>query len=566
MDLQATGVPKIINGDYVIGYTNGKRIKHMGWEDISSLSKWYQEDPNQRHLGMINLYENMGAKPLPMYKNFFKERAVIEVNGVNGSFTYDLPVTKKKSGVYTTEDTSTFSEAPGIDGTLFPLKLDQPYTKGDILTYDAFHGSQVIVSEDRHVTQEGDSWVHWVTLVDNNSAAWFPIDKLKAGIQYFKIGHSLGEYSTDFSSIQNPDTNGTIKCEFRLGNHRGVETMYTYYANSKDFSGATLNSKNYIDNWMREAENIEKDENGKPLDMFYVGRLREGQLDMRTVRIGAVLERLAVLELMRLEAYSLIFQKGALINNINGTKRLNEGIYHQIRRGRIVKYSKPGSISISHLRQVMAFLYRFRTDVPIDERRIRFKAGAMAYDNIMNLIQQQSLTQVANLAGFNGYERTLPSNPVTGSSLTTLQVNPVRFTSAIFPGVGWVEVEHDPSLDYQPLTDRNSRGFYGQEGMADSSYSAVIWDVLDNEYTDVRKTIGGDASLMEGGNSKANIYYVKPEGQGYYMGYSEGRWSPNKATDIASSMKHMAREFWCHSVSAGWVKDISRFVIIELKR
>ena len=565
MSLQANGVPKVINGDYVIGYTNGRKIKHMGWEDLSSLSKWYQEDPNERHLGLINLYENMGSKPLPMYKNFFKEKAMLEVNGVGGSFTYELPVTKKRSGVYSTEDTSDYSEAPGIDGTIFPLKLDQPFTKGDVLTYDAFHGAQVIVSEDRHVTQEGDSWVHWVTLVDNNSAAWFPIDKLKAGIQYFKIGHSLGEYSTDFSTIQSPDTTGTIKCEFVLGNHRGVETFSTYYANSKKFSGATLNSRQYMEQWMQEAEQIGVDENGKELDMFYVGRLREGKIDMRTVRIGAVLERLAVLELMRLEAYSLIFQKGALINDINGTKRLNEGIYHQIRRGRIIKYSKPGAISISHLRQAMAFLYRFRTNVPIDQRKIRFKAGSMAYDNIMALIQQEAIRQVGNLSQFNGYERVLPSSPVTGSSLTELKVNPVRFTEAMFPGVGWIEVEHDPSLDYQPLTDVHSKGFYGEGGLADSSYSAVIWDLMDSQGTDVSKTIGG-ASLVNGGNSKANIYYVKPEGDGFYMGYSEGRWSPNKATDIASSMKHMAREFWCHSVSAGWVKDISRFIIIELKR
>lgn len=566
MSLQVNGAPKIINGDYVIGYTNGKKIKHMGWEDLSSLNKWYHEDPNERHLGLINLYENMGAEPLPMYKNFFKERAVLEVNGPGGSFTYDLPVTKKRSGVYTTKDTSTYSEAPGIDGTLFPIHLDQPFTVGDILTYDAFHGAQVVVSEDKTVQQEGDTWVHWVTLVDQNSAAWFPIEKLKAGIEFFKIGHILGEYSTQYSSIQSPDTNGTIKCEFVLGNHRGVETYYTYYANEKKFSGATLNSRQYINQWMEDAEQIGVDEAGKPLDMFYIGRLRNGQLDMRTVRIGAVLERLAILELMRLEAYSLIFQKGALINDINGTKRLNEGIYHQIRRGRIIKYAKPGSISINHLRQAMAFIYRFKRKTPIDQRRMRFKAGAMAYDNIMALIQQESVKQMTNLAPFQGTERVLPSNPVTGSSLTELRVNPVRFVEALFPGVGWVEVEHDPSLDYQPLTDRGSRGFFGEEGYADSSYSAVIWDLMNVDYTDVNKVIGGNASLMSGGNAKANIYYVKPEGEGFYMGYSEGRWSPNKATDIASSLKHMAREFWCHSISAGWVKDISRFVIIELKR
>lgn len=564
MSLNTQGVPYTINGDLVIGYTNGRKIKDLGWSDMSTLSSWYKEDPNEKHLGLINIYDTMGERPLPMYKNFFQERAVLEVNGVNGSFTYDLAVTKSRRGVYTTESTSDYSPAPGIDGMLFPIKLDQPFRNGDILTYDAMYGAQVIVSEDRHVTKEGDSWVHWVTLVDNDAAAWFPTEKLMAGIEYFKIGHSLGEYSTQFSGITNPDTPDTIKCEFVLGNHRGVETMYTMYADKKSFSGAQASSREFIGQWMNEQEKIGVDEKGKPLDMFYVGRVQNGNLNLKTVRIGAVLEKLAIAELMRLEAYQLLFQRGATITDINGTKRLNEGIWHQLRRGRIIKYAKPGTINISHLKKAMAFLYRFKSTVPIQERRVKFKAGRMAYENIMALIQQEAVRQLAGMAQFNGTDRVLPSSPVTGS-LGSLEVQPIQFSRAMFPGVGWVEVEHDPSLDYQPLVDRASKGFYGEEGLPDSSYSAVIWDATDNSYTDVSKVVGG-ASLLERGNSRANIYYVKPEGEGFYTGYSEGRWSPNKATDIASSMKHMAREFWTHSVSASWVRDISRFILIELAR
>ena len=564
MALQTQGLPYSINGDLVIGYTNGRKLKDMGWQDLSTLSSWYQEDPNKNHLGLITLYDQMGQRPLPMYKNFFKEKAVLEVNGVNGSFTYELAVSKSKKGVYTTDDTSTYSDAPGIDGTLFPINLDQPFRNGDILTYDAIHGAQAIVSEDRHVTKEGDTWVHWCTLVDNDAAAWFPVDKLKAGIEYFKIGHALGEYSTQFSGITNPDTPDTIKCEFVLGNHRGVETMYTMYADKKNFSGAVASSKEFIGKWMSEAEKIGVDENGKPLDMFYVGRLQNGGLNMRTVRIGAVLERLSILELMRLEAYQLLFQKGALINDINGTKRLNEGIWHQLRRGRIIKYSRPGSITVNHLKMGMMYLYRFKSDVPVDERRVKFKAGRMAYENIMALIQQQAVSQLNGMGGFLGGDRVLPTSPVSGP-LNSLRVSPIKFTEAMFPGVGYIEVEHDPTLDYQPLADRGSKGFFGEEGLPDSSYSAVIWDATDVDYADTSKLVKG-ASVVEGGNSKANIYYVKPEGEGFYMGYSEGRWSPNKATDIASSLKHMAREFWVHSISAGWVKDPSRFIMIELQR
>lgn len=564
MALSQQGLPYQVNGDLVIGYTNSRKLKDMGWSDLSTLSSWYKEDPTKKHLGLISIYDQMGARPLPMYKNFFKERAVLEVNGVNGSFTYDIAVSKTRKGTYTTDDTSAYSENPGIDGTLFPLKLDHPFRNGDILTYDAMYGAQAVVSEDRQVTKEGDSWVHWCTLVDNDAAAWFPTEKLKAGIEYFKIGHILGEYSTQFSGITNPDLPDTITCEFVLGNHRGVETMYTMYADKKSFSGATASSREFIGKWMDEASNIGVDENGKPLDMFYVGRQVNGSLDVRTVRIGAVLEKLAVQEIMRLEAHQLLFQKGALINDINGTKRLNEGIWHQLRRGRIIKYAKPGTVTINHLKQAAMYLYRFKSDVPVDQRTLRLKAGLMMYENIMALIQRQAVNQLNALGQFMGTERVLPTSPVTGR-LNDLTVEPIRFTKAMFPGVGYVEVEHDPSLDYQPLADRASKGFYGEEGLSDTSYSAMIFDALEDNYADVSKLVRG-ASVMEGGNARANMYYVKPEGEGFYMGYSEGRWSPNKATDIASSLKQMAREFWVHSISASWVKDPSRFVMIELKR
>ena len=212
----------------------------------------------------------------------------------------------------------------------------------------------------------------------------------------------------------------------------------------------------------------------------------------------------------------------------------------------------------------MMYLYRFKSDVPVDERRVKFKAGRMAYENIMALIQQQAVSQLNGMGGFLGGDRVLPTSPVSGQ-LNNLRVSPIKFTEAMFPGVGYIEVEHDPTLDYQPLADRGSKGFFGEEGLPDSSYSAVIWDATDVDYADTSKLVKG-ASVVEGGNAKANIYYVKPEGEGFYMGYSEGRWSPNKATDIASSLKHMAREFWVHCISAGWVKDPSRFIMIELQR
>lgn len=559
--------PKVINGDTVIGFTNTQKIKDLGWMDMASLSSWYHDDPNKHHLGMVELFSSMADFRMPVYKNFFKSGAVIEVNGAQGKFTYDLPV-RKPTGVYTAGDTSDYSETPGIDGTVFPLKLDQPFTVGDVLTYDAQFGEQVVVSEDHEVVQDGDTWVHMVKFVSNDAYGYFPSDRLKTGIQYFKVGHILGEYSEKFSNISTPDNMGTITNEFVLGNHRGVETFYTMYAGIKKFSGAALHSQKFWDYFISEQEKLGTDADGRSLDMFYVGKINSGtnKIDTRTVRIGATLEYLVLLELMKLESHSLLFQKAGMIQDINGTKRLNEGIWHQIRRGRIINYSRPGGITRTHIREAAAYLFRNRKDLMPHQRRIKFKCGYMAYLNMMNIFRKEVLAQIEGLAPYLGSDRTLPSSPIKGNNLTSLELEPVMFTKVNIPEIGIVEIEHDPSLDYQPLTDRFEQGLYG-DGYAWTTYSMLISDAASSEYSNALTNLPSGTTLVGGDMGKReNIFYVKPEGGSMWWGYEDGRWNPDKASGIASSMKRMGREFWAHNISAGWVRDISRYICIELKR
>lgn len=557
--------PKVINGDTVIGFTNTKQIKDLGWMDTASLASWYQDDPNKNHLGMVELFSTMADYRMPSYEGFFKKGAVIEVNGANGKFTYDLPIVKSY-GIYTTGDTSTYSEAPGIDGTVFPLDLDQPFTKGDVLTYDAMYGEQVVVSESHEVEQIGDSWRHWVTYVTTSNQAWFPPEKLKPGIQYFKIGHTLGEYSEQFSHIQAPGNAGTITCEFELGNHRGVETFYTQYADMKRMQGADMRTQNYWDYFVNEQRKYGRDAYGNPVnDMFYVAKVDSNKrINHNTVRIGATLEFLVILELMKLETFQLFFQKGGFINDITGTKRLNEGIWQQFRRGFLIKYSKPGGINKTHIKQAVAYLFAGNKSLKPHERRIKFKAGYMAYLNILNLFREEVLHQLDGLGALLGSSSVLPKSPVAGKDLTSLEMNPVMFTQVNIPEIGIVEIEHEPALDYTPLSDRRSAGFYG-DGYSWSSYSMVIMDAASNEYSNALEGLNG-AKLVGAGTSE-NIFYVKPgDSESMFWGYSNGRYAPDNARGVASSMKRMGREFWAHSISAGFVKDLSRVITIELKR
>lgn len=562
---QFKNIPTTVNGDMVIGFTSTQLMKDAGWADRASISSWYQEDTTKNHIGMVELYTNYAQVSVPMMKDLFSKRAMLEVNGMDGTFTYDIPVYKDCRTV-TMIDKSTLSDFPGIDESVFEVNLSRRFNPGDVLTYDKQYGEQFVITEDAEVIQEGDTFTHMAHLASNDGAKWFPKDKLKAGIQYWKVGHVLGEFSEKFSGVDMEAQMGTMTCEFVLGNHRGVETFYTMYADKKNFSGATVKSREMWDFFMSEQEKLGKDDMGRPVDMMYIGSFNKatGRMKDSSLRIGAALEYLVILENIKIEANQLLFQKGGIIKGNNGTKRLNEGVWHQLRRGRKITYARPGGITREHIRQAAAYLFQTRPDLLPHQRRIKFKAGSVAYRNMMEIFQEEFRSQLASLSLYMGTDRALPSSPITGP-LDGLTLNPVILKNVYIPEIGMVEIEYDPSLDYQVGADRFSRGFFGQGASKDSG-SLVIWDASSDEYSNARTNLPAGTKLVDGGTNKSNIYYVKPEGENMWWGYEQGRWNPNKASDIMSSAKTMSREFWVHSTSAAWVRDISKFLIIELKR
>jgi hypothetical protein len=51
-----------------------------------------------------------------------------------------------------------------------------------------------------------------------------------------------------------------------------------------------------------------------------------------------------------------------------------------------------------------------------------------------------------------------------------------------------------------------------------------------------------------------------------YWGKSNGRYDIDKAGGIVSSYKQIGQEFWAWNSCAIWVRDISKFVMIELDK
>lgn len=556
-------IPGTINGNNVVAFTNAKAVKsYFGETDLSSLARWYEDDPNKNHLGMINLFRGIENYPIPMYLGMIKNGATISVNGPNGKYRYDL-VNTKSFNICVAEDASD-QYKPGQDGGVFNLPLNHKYEPGDILTYDVRNGCQVIVSGEWEIKRaSSEVFIHPVKLVSMDRFKYFPKDFLKPGVKYWKIGHGMGEYSTQYSSVSGQDRAGTITCEFELGNHRGVEGKYTMYAAEKRHSGATVDTQRYMEYVDRKMFNMQKQYNEK-FDVAVLTQAVRTQDGPRLIRnrnmlIASFIEVQVLAELGRLEAYQLMFQKAGVVYDNNSIIRLNEGLYHQLKRGFTITYGRKNGITKAILQQAANYVFR-NSDLPITKRYMKFRCGAHAFNNMTELFRQEIYSNLNLTDGkLLGSDR-LINNPISGPN-DALVMGPIMFKSVFLAGIGMVDIEHDSSLDYAQMTDRAA---LVDNKYAPSSWSMIMEDVTSREYSNAYTAIP-DTSNAVIGNMNSNVFYVKPEGNSLFWGHERGRWSSYSPSDILASHKTMDESIWAHSMSACWVMDNSRMLLIELQ-
>ena len=558
-------IPKVYNGDTVVMATNSKKLTQIdpGWQDLPSLSAWaLQGDPDTKKLGMINTFGQMFGWSAPMYTNWFKEGAVLEVNGFNGKFSYEMP-TFENYAIRTVKDTSIGVSNAGIDGSLFELVLNVKLDPNTIIYNDQLYGEQIMVSEEHEPTPEGGGWKHYMTLIDSAGDRSYNSEFLKSDVEYFVgVTTPIGEFTERFGAPRFMDGHSTIKAEFQLGNARGLEATTTAFADSKQFSGAMVD----VDRYMRNIKNLERRYGGNSVVFSDLSGLNKDGVpvgDRGTMRISSLLEVLIANELLREEAWQNTFQKAAVIKNSNGTIRLNEGVYQQARRGHRIQYSRKGGLTVSHLIQASEIIHQGRPDLKDTEKYLYLTGGRNFYDNVSRIIQENAIQQVGNLSALTGTDSQLPEKIITGDSLTDLEVKPVKFTKAYIPEVGNVKVEHDMTFDYQPNTDRRAMNV-GRHSLPPTSFSGVIWDISDPEYTSALVDLPSGAKIKEGGNMDANVYYIKPEGRNFFFGKERGRYSQT-AGEIVSSTNFLGETYWAWSVSAGWLRDKTKTLVFELK-
>jgi hypothetical protein len=565
--IKTQSIPTTIHGHNVIGYMSGERFADLGYADSSTLEAWYKKNPTDAHLGIVNAVSAHKQEAYPLLSRALTRAGHITVDGSTGKFTYDVAI-DTSHGMYTSADMSNQQNC-GTGGSIFKIVLNTKLRPGDVITYDAQGGHNAVVSAEYPVKQQGHDYVHYVKYLGQSQKSWFPSDKLRAGIRYFKTGHLLGEYSTQFSGISAINSVDMARCEFILGNHRGVEASTTMYAGERLLKNMSKKSTDFIQEARRQIESWGALPDGNKVEKVFYGQRRQNEkgkwvLDRNNTVIMDAIQYLAFAELIKIEETGLMFQRGGLIEDNNSVIRANEGLWYQLLRGYTISYSRPGGLLLTHLQQASEYIYRNDPHLPIEKRYMRFDCGKMAYENAARLVQNEFGRQLNFMAPLLGGDMLLPKNPVSGT-LDNLQLDLVRAEKCFLPGIGYVEFRHQPSYDMMPMTDVHSRGFYGAD-MPWTSYSMCIEDYTDRSSTNAyisKPDLGNNVKMMKPGT---NLYYITPEQGSLYWGNQYGRWSSTETSNIIASRPGMDQTFFCHSRSALWLSDPSRIVLIHLNR
>ena len=562
MSVTQSPIKMIHNGDLVIGMTNKKTVQSMGgYFDTTTLSSFYEQDPDKYNLGLMKLWGQQAKTSYPIYQALMEKKAMLNVNGADGSFTYEIAI-KDSGKCMTIRDYSTTYPNAGLDGSNFRIALNKRYAPGVKLTVDLMYGEhQLIVTDEEPIRQIPGGWDMPVKLTDADREASYDTSLLVSGIQYFQVGHSVfGEYGTNYENFDLMDTPTTMKCMFQLGNMSGAESYMTGRAGMKSFSGASSRAKEYLSeleseaneygefSFITEATNVTKGENGK------VG-FKKGSL-----HLGSTIQMLLHKKHQKSVATELLFQKAGTVQGTNGITKLNEGIFHQIRRGKLIQYGRPMGITRAHIMEAVQYIFRV-SELPEEMRFVEFSVGLQAKQNMYEIFKEEINAQMPQIERWLGADA-LIKNVVTGADNLNLVLNPVRFVECYLQGIGKVRIKHDPALDHYPGADRFQSGMH-QGGLAHTTYSMVVWDVADQKYSN-NKTLPQGATLVEGADAGANMYIVKPEQAMTYWGSENGRYSMESNANIVSSNKFQTQGFWIFSICAAWVADLSRYVIIEL--
>lgn len=532
------------------------------FDSSTLLSSFLQLDPNRNMLLLQTAWDKQVMKKesfaSSVYRRVVSSNAVLNVNGQDGSFKYKMAV-ETDNCLRTVEDTSDQSpdEYVGVDGTSFRIVLNKKLAPFQVITIDKAFSRNYLMVDDQEAVYLGYGYEHYVKLIgsENDSNKAYSVEFLKNDVNYFVASNSfIAEYSEKLGIPHLPESSSYMECEFKLGSGQGAEHWFTGKADSYKMNTGytTADTQKYLQELVQMG--LDSD---NPLALIQASS-PSGTINT----VADLLEILTVRSFNKRFNSSLMFMEAAKISTSKGVLEFNEGLWQQMRRGKIFKYNKRGGLTESDLVQIRNYVYKYN-DSNVEDTFLQIEAGSELTFNIERIIAKHAQNQLNYLAPILGADRPFATHPVTGS-LDALVVAPVKFAKAHIPGVGMLGVTKDTSLDHINDADVRTRGI-NPAGKDHTTYSGYIWDVTDQTFSsnatlpDGTKAVGGEVMAQH------NTYLVRPERNAIVWGRENGRYSSKKASEVIASHKLMAEGFFIYGFGAMWMPDPSKFVMIELK-
>lgn len=527
------------------------------------LSSLIELDPNRNMIMVQNQWDKQIMRKTSfsntIYNKVVSNDSVLTVNGQDGGFKYKMAV-ETDNCLRTVEDTS--DQSPdgyvGVDGTSFRIVLNKKLAPFQGLSIDKAFGDFLMVAENPEPQYVGNGYEHYVVLLGSESDKnkVYPANYLQSDVVYSVASNSyIAEYSEKLGITHLPDSTNYIECEFKLGSGQGAESEVTGKADSYKLQTGytTADTQRYLSDLI-----------GAGVEETSLAIIQATTAGGRTITSAADL-----MELLTMRSFnerfnsSLMFMQPAKISTSKGVIEFNEGLWQQMRRGKIFTYNKKGGLTVADLVQVRNYVYKYN-DSRIEDTYLNIDAGSELYQNIEQIIAENAIKQVNNIAPLLGSQRVMDSSPITGT-WDKMALGVVKFESVYIPGVGKLSATEDKTLDYlDGHVDSRVKGI-NPGGKDHTTYSGYIWDVTDQRFSNNGKLPEGTRAVGGEMEAKSNVYLVRPEKNPIVWGRRNGRYSSRKASDIAASGKLMNEEFFIYGFGAMWMPDPSKFVMIELK-
>jgi len=303
--------------------------------------------PDQYDKMMIRLFTDTKLYSNDLIDLVMKSGKPFSVNDPNGVFTYKI---KKRAelpkvvAAYSAGTTSALPAKPGIDGQEFDVIFDkQVFAVNDIITSHRYEQEVQI-----QIVNEGErfqnAFRYRCRAAGANSADFVSSRFLTVGVEYFKVGNVLGEFSTSFSGLGLFD--GHLEVMADVLNQYGVEHTITDWADATKLGAQT-------------------DASGNPLDITYYSvtdPMAEGE---KTKIVGwePTVSRLLRMEMLRMRANMLMWGRQGNTKDEKGRPtRLKPGLWQQLHLGNVIYYDR-GQFSLNLLRSAIGDLFYNRVKV-----------------------------------------------------------------------------------------------------------------------------------------------------------------------------------------------------------